>query len=164
MKMRDFLATIVSRVGNKTIATFETFRGSDFRRDHDTSANDRLILVAQIRQRDDLLFWNHEKMNRSSWIDIAERHAQFIVVQHIRRNLARNDLGEDARHVIGPLNSFVRLSSRRKRGVHNNRFPGGFETGNRCSGRSRKSSKLRDHGSTLANAAGQGNLRLAQRV
>src|SRR5688572_20481758 len=53
------------------------------------------VLGCEIVQRRDLLLGNHEQMHRRLRADVVNRDVPIVLVRNLRRNLLRDDFGED---------------------------------------------------------------------
>ena len=70
--------------------------GGEVSRDHEEPAQQRSLIVTDIVQRRDMGFGNDDAVERRLWTDVLERENLFIFIDAIGRQLAGNDLTENA--------------------------------------------------------------------
>jgi hypothetical protein len=79
----------------KAAVDYSCFTGK-LRRDGEEPAEHRRMRVGQVRGRDDVLARHEQQVCRSLWVEVGDRDDQVVVVQELRRDLARDDAAEDA--------------------------------------------------------------------
>ena len=92
----DGLAAIVPGIDDEAIAVGQTIAARKFGRDRNQMAEQRSMLLRDMRKRCYVLLRNEEQMCRRLRIDVRERYALIVLMKPLDRDGAGHNLAEEA--------------------------------------------------------------------
>jgi len=95
MDVKNDLSTFGVGVNHDTISRQIMFAG-EISCDHEEPTQQFSLIVADIVQRRDMGFGNDDAVERRLWTDVVEHQNLIIFVESVGRQLAGDDLAEDA--------------------------------------------------------------------
>src|SRR5690606_15401456 len=123
VEMIHLLPADPSRIDDRAEAVVQSLFTRELRRDGHDLAHHRRMFGLHLEHGRDVAFGNHEEMHRRGRVDVVESHDVVVLVEFLRRDLARDDLAENAVAHRTALMPCCGNSSRRCR-----RCPRGAET------------------------------------
>lgn len=107
MEMGNGLQAFLATIEHRSISAVQPFVGCNFFRAQKEMSDQPLVLIGQIVQRRNRLSRDNQDVNRRLGLNVPKRDTQFILVYHIRRDLAVGNfleqglVGHDYRTLTG---------------------------------------------------------------
>ena len=94
MKMSDRLSAVRTVIGNNTVTVFQSQFSRQFGDNRIDMTDDRTIFIVYGVRAGDMGLGNDQKMGRSLRVNIVKSISEIVLIDLLRRDLARNNITE----------------------------------------------------------------------